>query len=66
MKLSIIIPCYNENTTIEKIIDKINNQKNFNKEIIVIDDCSTDGTTEILNNLRDKISYLSINEKNYG
>ena len=66
MKLSIIIPCYNENSTIEKIIDKINNQKNFNKEIIVIDDCSTDGTTEILNNLKDKISYLSINEKNHG
>ncbi len=66
MKLSIIIPCYNENSTIEKIIDKINNQKNFNKEIIVIDDCSTDGTTEILNNLKDKISYLSVNEKNYG
>jgi len=66
MKLSIIIPCYNENSTIEKIIDKINNQKNFNKEIIVIDDCSNDGTTKILNNLKDKISHLSINEKNYG
>ena len=66
MKLSIIIPCYNENSTIEKIIDKINNQKSFNKEIIVIDDCSTDGTTEILNNLKDKINSLSINEKNHG
>lgn len=66
MKLSIIIPCYNENSTIEKIIDKINNQKNFNKEIIVIDDCSTDGTTKILNNLKDKISSLTVNEKNYG
>jgi len=36
MKLSIIIPCYNEYDTIKKILDKINNQRAFDKEIIVI------------------------------
>ena len=66
MKISVIIPCYNENSTIKKIIDKINNQKTFNKEIIVIDDCSSDGTIEILSNLKDQISSLTLNEKNYG
>ena len=45
MKLSILIPCYNEVSTIEKIITKINSQTLIiDKEIILIDDCSTDGT----------------------
>ena len=67
MKLSIIIPCFNEIKTIEKIIDKIINLKDLNKEIIVIDDCSTDGSRELLKtNLISKIDHLILNEKNYG
>lgn len=66
MKLSVIIPCYNEVSTIEKIIYKIKNQKNFNKEIIVIDDCSTDGTLEILKKIKDEIDFLILNKKNCG
>jgi len=66
MKISIIIPCYNEYSTIKKILDKINNQKIFDKEIIVIDDCSSDGTIEILSNLKDQINSLTLNKKNYG
>ena len=66
MKLSIIIPCYNEYSTIKQIIEKINNQKNFDKEIIVVDDCSSDGTLEILDNLKDQINSLILNKKNYG
>jgi len=50
MKLSIIIPCYNEQTTIKEIIYKINNQSNIDKEIIVVDDYSQDKTREILQN----------------
>ena len=54
-KLSIIIPCYNEKRSIEKIIKKIidslNNYKFSNYEIIIIDDHSTDGTKEILDKL---------------
>ena len=49
MKISIISPCYNEENTIEKIIDKILNQSQFDKEI-VIDDYSTDNTRRYLKN----------------
>ena len=38
MKISILIPCFNECATIEKIIDKAREQIKFDKEIIVIDD----------------------------
>jgi glycosyltransferase involved in cell wall biosynthesis len=67
MKLSIIIPCFNEINSIEEILDKVNKQKLYNKEIIVIDDNSTDGSRELLNSkLKDKINTLILNEKNFG
>ncbi|MDC3179568.1 glycosyltransferase family 2 protein [Candidatus Pelagibacter sp.] len=66
MLITVIIPCYNENRTISKIIDKILSLKNINLQIIVIDDCSTDGTREILKNeiseRVDKIIYHNINK----
>lgn len=65
--ISIIIPCYNEINTIEKIIDKIINQTTYKKEIIVVDDFSTDGSREILKDkLSNKIDKLILNEKNFG
>lgn len=48
MRLSIIIPCYNEVKTIDAIIDAVNAAPYPDKEIIVVDDCSTDGTREKL------------------
>ena len=67
MKLSIIIPCYNEDSTIEKIIEKINLQTDIDKEIIVVDDCSTDKTRLILENeLKNNIDYLVLNHQNQG
>ncbi|MBT7102092.1 glycosyltransferase family 2 protein [archaeon] len=63
--LSIIIPIYNEKTTIRKILEKIQTQE-IPKEIIIIDDGSTDGTREIIQN----INYPNIKKiflkKNYG
>ena len=50
MLLTIIIPCFNEISTIEKIIEAVNNSSYKNKEIIIVDDCSTDGTREKLQN----------------
>lgn len=50
MKLSIIIPCYNELATIDTIIDAVNAAPYPNKEIIIVDDCSTDGTRDKLKN----------------
>ena len=67
MKLSIVIPCFNEEKTISDIIDKIINKVNLDKEIIVVDDCSSDQTRSILQNeLKDKIDKLILNDQNYG
>ena len=48
MKLSIIIPCYNEKSTIREVIDAVLAAPYDDKEIIVVDDCSKDGTKEVL------------------
>tara|TARA_X000001036_G_C20543136_1_gene751182 strand:- start:120 stop:809 length:690 start_codon:yes stop_codon:yes gene_type:complete len=67
MKLSIIIPCYNEKSTIKEIVEKISLQSDISKEIIIVDDNSTDGTREIIeNDLKDKIDQLVLNNKNEG
>jgi len=50
-KLSIVIPCYNEEKTVHRILDKINQVNliyNIEKEIILVNDCSKDGTKEAL------------------
>lgn len=50
--LSIIIPCFNEVNTIQEIIERVRaSDITLQKQIIVIDDCSTDGTSELLNKL---------------
>lgn len=67
MKVSIIIPVFNEEDTMAQILDKVFsvNTPHIEKEIIVIDDCSTDRTAQILMKNRDKIKYLK-NDKNQG
>ena len=66
-KLSIVVPCFNEENTIEKIIDKIIKYSPYDNEIIVIDDCSNDKSKQILESeIKNKISRLIVNEKNYG
>ncbi len=65
MKVSIIIPCYNEKFTIEKIIQKILLIDKYTIELIVIDDCSQDGSYEILKKLESSI-ILKRNVKNMG
>jgi glycosyltransferase involved in cell wall biosynthesis len=67
MLLSVLIPCFNEKNTIEKIVDKINKLENLNLEIIIIDDKSIDGTREILDNkLQNQVSQIIFNEENHG
>ena len=46
--LSIVIPCYNEKASIRTIVDKVREAPVAHKEIIIVDDCSTDGTSEVL------------------
>ena len=66
MKLTIVIPVYNEEATISKLIEKVKNVKieGITKEIIVIDDCSTDNTKNILKRITG-IKLIS-HEKNMG
>ena len=67
MKISIIIPCYNEYKTINSILDKVINLSDFNKEIIIVDDFSTDGTKEVLQKIKDSSEIKTYyNEKNFG
>lgn len=67
MKLSIIIPVYNEVKTLEEILKRIKNQTHIDKEIILIDDYSTDGSRELIENkLKLQIDKILLNEKNFG
>jgi glycosyltransferase involved in cell wall biosynthesis len=50
MKLSVVIPCYNELKTIGILVQMVRDAPYQPKEIIVVDDCSTDGTRELLKN----------------
>ena len=65
-KLSIIIPVYNEKNTIEKLLNKIHKIRHIKKEIIVVDDASYDGSTNILKKNRKKITKLIYHKKNLG
>ena len=52
MLISIVIPVYNEDATIRNILEKVQAVSiPFEKEIIVVDDCSTDGTRKILEDI---------------
>jgi len=66
-KLSIIIPCYNEQATIKKILKEVENVNlgKIAKEVIIIDDFSTDGTRDILAKLPKKYTVI-LQEKNHG
>jgi glycosyltransferase involved in cell wall biosynthesis len=68
-RLSIIIPCYNEVNTIEKILDRVKRAETLGleSEIIVVDDFSTDGTRNKLNDLKSRfIDKLVLRDSNGG
>jgi glycosyltransferase involved in cell wall biosynthesis len=66
MKLSIVIPCYNEAKTIRTIVERVRSSPYPDKEIIIVDDCSRDGTRDLLRTqiepLVDKIIYHEVNQ----
>ena len=65
MKLSVVVPVFNEKTTIAEIIDRIR-ATNLSIELIVVDDGSTDGTREVLKRVSGKIDRLLLQERNGG
>ena len=65
--LSVVIPCYNEKDTIETVLDAVRDCGVKNTEIIVVDDCSKDGTRDLLQGrLRSKIDRLIFHKTNQG
>jgi len=68
MKLSIVIPAYNEEKTILEVIKKVKKVRlnNVTKEIIIVDDFSNDGTEKILSRIKDKSIKIFFHKKNVG
>jgi glycosyltransferase involved in cell wall biosynthesis len=65
MKVSIVIPCYNEKPTIEKIVEAVRLAAISSREIIIVDDFSQDGTRAVLegkvSQMVDRIIYHQVN-----
>ncbi|MFQ5877230.1 MAG: glycosyltransferase family 2 protein [Acidobacteriota bacterium] len=65
MRVSVVIPVYNEAATIREILRRVR-ETPFEKEIIVVDDGSTDGTREILQGMKDPDLLLALHDRNSG
>jgi glycosyltransferase involved in cell wall biosynthesis len=65
MKLSVIVPIFNEKNTIREVYDRIR-AVDINKEIILVDDCSTDGTREIIKGLEADDTSVLFHDRNMG
>jgi len=65
VKLSIILPVYNEQATINEMVQRVLDTP-YEKELIVVDDASTDGTGELLRRISDKRVRLFFHERNQG
>lgn len=66
MILSVIIPVYNEKATIEEIVRRVKAAEPQDKEIIIVDDGSTDGTRDILKRIEGSSVKVILHEKNAG
>ena len=65
MKLSVVVPVFNEKATIAEIVDRIR-ATDLSIELIVVDDGSTDGTREVLDRVSAKIDRLLLQQRNAG
>ena len=67
MKLSVVIPCYNELETIGTIVQAVKASPVKDLEIIIVDDCSTDGTRDLLySRLEKEVDQVIYHRKNQG
>ena len=65
--VSVVIPCFNERDSIQEAVNRVKNVSIPNREIIVIDDCSTDGTKEILRSeVEREVTRVVYHRKNIG
>lgn len=64
-KVTIIIPVFNEKRYISELINKVKKKVNFEKQIILVDDCSTDGTRDIIQRFKG-IDKIIFHNKNLG
>ena len=66
-QLSVVIPCYNERTTLGPLLDRVRASGVGDLEIVVVDDCSTDGTRELLQSgLEKQADRVIYHERNQG
>ena len=65
MRLSVIIPVFNEVKTLRQIYDRVQSTP-YEKEIVIIDDGSTDGTRDLLKDLEKESVKIILHEKNMG
>jgi len=67
MKLTVVIPCYNENNTIQTVVERVLDCPLENIEIIVVDDASTDGTQEtLMRSTESLVTKVIYHERNLG
>src|SRR5262245_29590782 len=66
MKLSVIIPVYNELRTLRIIIERVRAVEGIEKEIILVDDFSRDGTRDLYPEIRPLVDHIILHEVNQG
>ena len=67
MKLTIIIPAYNEINTLETLVNKVIASSSYEKEIILVDDGSNDGTTQLIREkIENKVNKVIYHKQNSG
>ncbi len=66
MKLSVIVPVYNEKNTVREIISRLRAVRGISIEIIVVDDCSTDGSRDLYPELRPLVDRIVLHDRNQG
>ena len=66
MKVSIVVPCFNEGRTIEKVVQAVRQSPINPKEIIIVDDCSDDGTSGVLQRVSASVDRVICLPRNLG
>jgi glycosyltransferase involved in cell wall biosynthesis len=67
MSVSIVIPCYNELATLEQVIDAVRDSPIGDKEVIVVDDASDDGTVELIRTkIEPRVARVIYHDRNQG